>query len=276
MSFQIKVIIITSLTLIVVLLYLNTMVINYMDFLKQELILTVDESDRFSRMAKIERSFESYLVNVLLWEFLLVLALMLILYKVISKMIKQERDYMDFLELLLLIISHKFGNLLASQRGNIEILKMKYDQRAIERLERVYELVKEDLDSVLSYIEKFKNLSAKKERISMNELVKRALKFFEEKAEFFVSEQECNLYAHRQLVENIVIPLVENSVKYSSGRVSIRLTRNYFAIRNRISKLDRGTGVGLKIAERLAKKEGFRLINRSKNGYFISVLRFRV
>lgn len=275
MKFQIKIILATTLVLISVLFYLNTMVINYMEDVREDLLSKAYEKDKPTQRDFVDKRIHEYIFNVLLWEFLLVLALMLILYKVINRMTRQEREYREFLELLLLTISHKFGNLLAAQKGNIDILKVKYDQKAIERLEKTYDFIREDLNSILVYIERFKDLSSEREEINLRELIKKCLNLQDEKKEIFFRERDVYLYANRQILENIIIPLLENAAKYSDGRIFIRLTKKYLAIRNKISITDRGAGIGLKIAEKLAEKQGFKLLYRGKEDYFISILKFK-
>lgn len=260
--------------MIVVLFYLNTMVINFMDYVKEDILYKSYEKEKFIKRDFVEKRFREYVLNVLLWEFLLVLALMLMLYKVIERMTRQEREYKEFLELLLLTISHKFGNLLAAQKGNIDILKVKYDQRAIERLEKTYNFIREDLNSILVYIERFKLLTSEREKINLRDLIKKCLNLQNGKNEIFFREKDVYVYANRQILENIIIPLLENAAKYSDGKIFIRLTKKYLAIRNKISINDRGAGIGLKISEKLAGKQGFRLLYRSKGDYFISLLKF--
>lgn len=275
MKFQIKIILATTLIMIVVLFYLNTMVLNFMDYVKEDFLSKAYEKDRTIKRVFVEEKFQEYVRNVLLWEFLLVLALMLILYKVIERMTRQEREYKDFLELLLLTISHKFGNILATQKGNIDILKLKYDQRAIERLEKTYNFIKEDFNSIIAYIEKFKYLSIEREKINLKELIKRFINLQNDFVEIFFREKDVYVYSNRQILENVIISLLENAAKYSDGKIFIRLTKDYLAIRNKIFKTDVGTGVGLKIAEKLAEKQNFKLFYRSKGDYFISLLRFK-
>lgn len=246
-----------------------------MDYVKEDILYQSYEREKSIKRDFVEKRFQEYLLNVLLWEFLLVLALMFILYKVIEKMTRQEREYEDFLELLLLTISHKFGNLLAAQKGNLDILKLKYDQRAIERLEKTYNLIREDLDSILVYIQRFKLLTSEREKINLRELIKKCLNLQNGNKELFFRERDVYVYANRQILENIIIPLLENATKYSDGKIFVRLTKKYLAIRNKISITDRGAGIGLKISEKLSEKQGFRLLYRSKNNYFISLLKFR-
>lgn len=269
MKFQIKIIVAFSLVLALILFYLNTMVINFLDYLKEDYML-----QPFSKKEFVEKRFMEYVKNVLLWEFLLVLSLMLILYKIIERMLKQEKEYKDFLELIVLLISHKFGNFLASVRGNIEILKISHDRKAIERLEKSYNFLQEEFQRIQDSITRFKEVSDTKERINLKEIIERNLSLLTPVSRVILNLKEVSITANRNAVENIVFSLMENAVKYSKERIQIRLSKNCLAIRNDIADTEHGSGIGLKIAESLAKKQGFKLKYRAKGKNYIAVLKF--
>lgn len=246
-----------------------------MEYLKEDILS--QSYDKYEQIKRdlVEKRFQEYVLNVLLWEFLLVLALMWILYKVIERMTRQEREYKDFLELLLLTISHKFGNFLAAQKGNIEILKIRHEPKALHRLEISYNYLQEDLQSIVDSINRFKELSHIREKINIRKVIEKSLAMSPYELNLKSKFRDVYVYGNRQIVENIIFPIIENAFKYSEGNIQIRLTEKYLAIRNRIFSTDRGSGVGLKIAETLAKKQGFQLHFRSKGDYFISVLEFK-
>ncbi|WP_353685903.1 hypothetical protein [Thermodesulfovibrio sp. 3462-1] len=269
MKFQIKIIIVFSLALALILFYLNTVILNFLDSFKEDYVLQSLTEKNF-----IEQKFQEYVKNVLLWEFLLVLSLMLILYKIIEKMLKQEREYMDFLELILLNISHKFGNFLATHKGNIEILKIKYDKKAIQRLETSYNYIHNDFCKILETINRFKSFSSNKEKVNLKEIVEKNLSIFEINKKLLINLKDVFIYTNRQMLDNIVFSLIENAIKYSSETIHIRLTKNFLAIRNDISEKEKGSGVGLKITEALVKKQEFKLKYRAKENKFIVVLKF--
>lgn len=253
--------------LTIILFYMNTVVISFMDSFKEE-YASLTEKDF------IEQKIQEYVKNILLWEFLLVLSLMLILYKIIERMLRQEKDYMDFLELILLTISHKFGNFLAAYKGNIEILKTRYDEKAIQRLDSSYTYIQNDFYKVLESIKHFKSFSASKEKINLKETVEKNLSMFEINRKLTMNLKDVFIYANRQIVDNIIFSLIENAIRYSSEKIHIRLSRFCFAVRNDISEKEKGSGVGLKITEALAKKQGFKLKYRAKENKFIVVLKF--
>jgi len=276
LRFQVKVILATTLIMIAILFYLNTMVFTFAESLKEEWLSEFFNKDKISKRNLVEIKFKDYVKNVLLWEFLLVLSLMLVLYKIIERMTRQEREYRDFLELILLTISHKFGNFLATQRGNIEILKLRNDARALERLEKSYLYIQEDFHRILDTINKFRDLKHSKEKINLRETVERILTLTQVKVEIKTLLNDVYVNSNREMLENIVFPIIENALKYSKDIVQIRLSRKQLVVRNKIfSEQDKGSGIGLKIVETLAKKMGYRLIYRTKGEYFLVCLKLK-
>ncbi len=259
----------------IILFYLNTVVINFFDSVKEEYILQTFDKKEMKNKEFIEKKFQEYVRDVLLHEFLLVLSLMLILYKIIDRMIRQERDYKDFLELILLTISHKFGNFLATQQGNIEILKIRHDERALQRLQTSYNYIQSDFYKVLETIRRFKEFSSNTEKINLKPIIEKDISLFDmSNIRLILNLQDTYIYANRQIIENIIFSLLENAIKYSNGKIHIRLSKNLLAIRNNIAQEQKGSGIGLKITEALAKKQGFKLKCRVKKDNFIAVVKF--
>lgn len=223
----------------------------------------------------IETKFQEYIKNIILWEFILVLSTMLLLYKIIDRMIRQEREYRNFLEVLILTISHKFGNFLAAQKGNLELLKLKNDSNALSRLEKSYKYIQEDFNSILEIINTFKEFSLKREKINIKAVIERSFSILDYKFNNIQKLKDFYIYTSRQLIENIITPLIENAIKYSRDEIQMRLTKKYLAIRNKIYHTEKGSGIGLKIAEFMAKKGGFTLTYRAKGEYFIALLKFK-
>lgn len=250
------------------------MVINFFEYIKEDFLHKNSNTLPLSSYY-IETKFHEYVKNIILWEFILVLSTMLLLYKIIDRMIRQEREYRNFLEILILTISHKFGNFLAAQQANLELLKLKNDSNALSRLEKSYKYIQEDFHSILEIINTFKEFSLKKEKINIKAVIERTFSILDYEFSNIQKLKDFYIYTSRQLIENIIIPLIENAIKYSRDGIQIRLTKKYLAIRNKIYQVEKGSGIGLKIAEAMAKKGGFTLTYRAKGEYFIALLKFK-
>ncbi len=228
----------------------------------------------FNKKIEFEKRFSEYLKDIFLWESLLVLSLMLVLYKVIQFLTKKEIEYQEFLELLVMILSHKFGNFLAIHRTNIDILKKRYDSNALDRLEKSYEYIQEDLSKILNTLTNFKE-KKEKEPVLLREIIEKIIFAFPQEKNLMLNLTNVKIYASREIMENIVFFLIENTIKYSKSFIQIRLTQDYLAIRNDIAYTSKGRGVGLKIASWLAEREKMKLRYKNKDNIFFVTLKFK-
>lgn len=274
MKFQIKIIIAFSVILAVILFYINSLTINFLEIIKEDYILKKLHDTVLNRQF-VETYYKEYIRDVLLWEALLVLSLMLILYKVIDRLTKKEKQYNEFIELLFLMISHKFGNFLSIHKGNIEILKIRHDQKAVERLEKSYNYMVEDFKKVLQTVRNFKEMGIEKEKINLKELILKHINALSPDQKIILNIKDIFVYANRQITDNIIYAAIENAVRYSEEKIHIRLTKKYLTIRNDISSPEKGTGIGLKIVEALAKKEGFKLLYRQKGDFYLVQIKLK-
>ncbi len=273
-SFQIRVILATTFILIVILFYLNTMTFTFLDDVLKNQTSQIVLKGEFNKKIEFEKRFSEYLKDIFLWESLLVLSLMLVLYKVIQFLTKKEIEYQEFLELLVMILSHKFGNFLAIHRTNIDILKKRYDSNALDRLEKSYEYIQEDLSKILNTLTNFKE-KKEKEPVLLREIIEKIIFAFPQEKNLMLNLTNVKIYASREIMENIVFFLIENTIKYSKSFIQIRLTQDYLAIRNDIAYTSKGRGVGLKIASWLAEREKMKLRYKNKDNIFFVTLKFK-
>ncbi|HQA03692.1 MAG TPA: hypothetical protein PKZ17_03015 [Thermodesulfovibrio thiophilus] len=272
MKFQIKIIVSFSVVLALILFYINYMMVTYLDVNQGRLFSQSIDKTTEQEKIKLMDQIKEFLTEVLLWEFLLVLSLMFILYQVINRLTKHERDYKNLLELILLTVSHKFGNFITIQKGNIELLKITHDEKAINRLESSYNYFQEDFYRIVDTIKSFKNIGIQKEKINLKVIIEKHLELINTDKSIIKNLKDVYIYANKQNIDNIVFFLLENAFKYSDERIHIRLTKKMLAIRNDIAQTDKSSGIGLKITETFAKKEGFKIKYRAKEKNYIVTL----
>ncbi|HQD37247.1 MAG TPA: hypothetical protein PKV92_09160 [Thermodesulfovibrio thiophilus] len=272
MKFQIKIIVSFSVVLALILFYINYMMVTYLDVNQNRLFSQSIDKTTEQEKIKLMDQIKEFLTEVLLWEFLLVLSLMFILYQVINRLTKHERDYKNLLELILLTVSHKFGNFITIQKGNIELLKITHDEKAINRLESSYNYFQEDFYRIVDTIKSFKNIGIQKEKINLKVIIEKHLELINTDKSIIKNLKDVYIYANKQNIDNIVFFLLENAFKYSDERIHIRLTKKMLAIRNDIAQTDKSSGIGLKITETFAKKEGFKIKYRAKEKNYIVTL----
>ena len=90
---------------------------------------------------------------IFIWEAIILVVLVLIVVKAMNYYVKKERNVKEFLKLLLLVLTHKLGNLLAIQRLNIDMIESSCGESdALERLKRGYSLLESDFYFVLDSV----------------------------------------------------------------------------------------------------------------------------
>ncbi len=223
---------------------------------------SLDLKDKYSRV-------------ILLWEGILILTTSLLLYIVIDRNLKKEERYKSFLQLLILAISHKFGNSLSSIITNLEILKQTEDKKSLTRIERVVNTLSSDIKTLS---ETFKNLpldDRKEEIVDIKQLILKSLKNFDHDKKILLNLKPMKKYTSKVDLEIVFHNLLENSFKYSNSFVHIKMIKKCLIIKNDInSNTEGGSGIGLLIVENLCKLNGFKFKKRSSKNSYLVILDF--
>ena len=221
-----------------------------------------------------DERFKKYSKTVLLWESLLVLVLMFLFYRILSILSKKEIEYEEFLKLLIFVISHKIGNFLSVMETNLEILKIKPENRVIERIQNSCNILNEEITKTIQTVKKLPSYKSKKQSVNLKDIVLEILKQFEPKHILKLSLQDIFVNLDRVAIETILYLIFDNAFKYSKNKIHIKLCHKGIAVRNDFAELGKGSGVGLQIVEYLAKKSGYTLKYRAKGEHFLLTLKF--
>jgi signal transduction histidine kinase len=221
-----------------------------------------------------DERFKKYSKTVLLWESLLVLVLMFLFYRILSILSKKEIEYEEFLKLLIFVISHKIGNFLSVMETNLEILKIKPENRVIERIQNSCNILNEEITKTIQTVKKLPSYKSKKQSVNLKDIVLEILKQFEPKHILKLSLQDIFVNLDRVAIETILFLIFDNAFKYSKNKIHIKLCHKGIAVRNDFAELGKGSGVGLQIVEYLAKKSGYTLKYRAKGEHFLLTLKF--
>jgi len=222
----------------------------------------------------LDERFKKYTKTVLLWESLLVVVLMYLFYKVLIAISKKEIEYEEFLKLLIFIMSHKIGNFLSVMETNLEILKIKPENRVIERIQNSCNILNEEITKTIQTVKKLPSYKSKKQSVNLKDIVLEILKQFEPKHILKLSLQDIFVNLDRVAIETILFLIFDNAFKYSKNKIHIKLCHKGIAVRNDFAELGKGSGVGLQIVEYLAKKSGYTLKYRAKGEHFLLTLKF--
>lgn len=219
--------------------------------------------------------FKDFFSVLFLWEAFLILSLSYLFYKILDYSIKKEEEQKNFLELIILMISHKFGNFLSVLKTNLEILKIKKEDKVIQRLERTIGYMEEDFKTIINILKNLKQNIDKKEPVNIKEIIEYQINLFKPvDKKIYLRLKDKKIVATRLNIENILFLLIENSIRYSKEKIYIKSCKNAIFIRNDIATTTKGTGIGLNIASYLAEREKIKIKYREKNNRFIIAIVF--
>jgi len=236
----------------------------------------------------INKQLEKYFLTIITWELMLIVILSFIVYKIISFSIKKEEDIKETLEVFVLAFTHKLKNFLAIQKINIEILKARCQDVALDRLEKAYILIEKDFEILIQTLKALREFKENIEEINIKEITEEVIreleKIYPEKS-IFIKISDFKVRADRKDLKNILFVILENSFKYSKKNIFVvgreedkENKENNFdyilEVRNDIDFREKGSGVGLEIAKFLAKKYGWELegnLNVYKTRYIVKL-----
>jgi len=232
----------------------------------------------FSRLRERLRAFA---LNLFLWEIFLILLLSFLFYRLLWHHLQERERNREFLELMLLVLSHRFGNFLATQRVNLEILKEGMNPSALGRLQKAYNYIEEEFRRTLELIRRFPTKGEKGE-VRLDSLIQRMLKSFGEELEgkevkFDLKEVKVRIPGND--LEMVLQLFLENATRYSKNFVRISSRREgqrvILEVENDLAPdVPRGSGLGLELARRLAERMGAKVEVHEDQGRFRQVISF--
>ncbi|WP_297473850.1 hypothetical protein [Persephonella sp.] len=210
-----------------------------------------------------EEKLKSFASTLLLWEGILIVSLMFLMYFTIIKYIKKEEYIRQYLEILLLTITHKLGNFLSIQRLNIDLIKSKCRIKAVNRLENAYSLIEKDFKFTIKTLKNLGNTEKNITTVNIKDMIEDILHhFIENLKDKKIKLKLKNVYikADPNDLENILFSLLENAIKFSDEKIYVKMCVNdkniFIFIKNDVGITDKGAGVGLQIAEFLLSQYG--------------------
>ena len=253
--------------------YINDLIEKYQqlqDILKQQSHLPAIFQDNLNSYKN------EFSKMVILWETFLVFGSIISIYYLTSIYLKKEERYKQFLQLMILSISHKFGNKISSLNINLELIKSICNNQAVDRLEKSLTSLNEDLKTLLNTFKKLQFERKEEEKFKADELVLKLLeefKPFEKKV--FLKLKPLKSSKNRSDIEAIIQIILENAFKYSENKVYIKIYKSNLIIKNDIkNEIESGSGLGLLIVEGLSKLNNLKVIKRVKVKYFTICLAF--
>jgi len=218
--------------------------------------------------------------NFFLWELAFVISIGYVFYRFIYIYIRQKRETQQIFRIILQAISHKFGNFLAIQKINIQLLDNNSNLEIIKRLKNSICLIESDLYQIISILKNFESQDLKAKPVDISEIIKKILQknIYNRNFKLYLRIYNVKIKAISLIIETIISLLIENAFKYANQKISIRSGtyqgKAYVYISNDIkSVISPGSGLGLKIAHLLCEKSGAKLVSKSrKNLYQVLVV----
>ncbi len=229
----------------------------------------------FLDLSVVKRKLKNFVLSLFLWEAFLILSLSYLFYKLLWYHLRERERNREFLELMLLVLSHRLGNFLAAQRVNLEILKEGRSPAALERLERAHGYIEDQFRRTLELIRSFPT-KGEREEVELSGLVQQVLGSFEGELEgkrVEVDLEEVRVRAPRSDLEMILHLLFENAARYSRSYVRTSFRREgqkvILEVENDIApQAPRGSGLGLELARRLGERMGAEVEVFAEEGRF--------
>lgn len=206
----------------------------------------------------------------LLWEAVLTIFSIVLFYLILSRHSERERKYQEFLELIIVAISHKFGNFLSAMKLNIEVIKSTKSLKPLQYIEDYTSKMDEDIKSIIEILKKGKE--EKIERVKIEDKIQKVLEKLDIKDRKIIkSLKSHSVETDTNILENILFILLHNSYKYSKSFIHIKTTKkNTLIIRNDITptKPEGGSGIGLELANRMCQLNGWKMKTKRLKNHF--------
>ncbi len=226
----------------------------------------------------IRKKLIRYALIIFLWEGVLVVVIFLLLYYTIYRYLKRESESKEFLNILILALTHRLGNFLASQRLNLEMIP---DSPPKKRLKMSLDTLERSYEDTLKAMEMLQEASeGRKEGVDISELVLSTALLYEEKLSKDVRikvSQGVRINTNLLYLKMLIDLLIENAMKYSERKVYIRVLKfkgkNIVAVRNDFTGkgTEGGSGMGLRIANFIAGRIGAELHIKAKRCFTVLV-----
>ncbi len=216
---------------------------------------------------------------------ILVTSVSFIFYQLLKSFKNRQQRNSEFFELLLEILSHKFGNFISGLKVNVALLDEIKDlqkMRSFNRIKNSVNYMDLELASLLSRIKDMKNdgLDRSSNPIVLEDLLRRQQKTTEAFFGHLAIPQKKlivrNMLSRFDNVELafILTLLLENAFKYSKSTIKIRSggfkKNQYFFLSNDIlPERKRGLGIGLTIAKLISERNSFHLSIKEKDNLFM-------
>ncbi len=220
-----------------------------------------------------------FMKGLLLLEFVLVFLLVLMFQLVMELYLRRLKEQEEWLRALMLSVTHRLGNFLATQKVSLALLKNKLpNDQSLKRMEKSLSKAQMDFNIFFNLIKEEKK--PQKKYLAIDEQLMELLDYFQEELsgkkltlrlkKAYVSMDEMDL-------RDILYNLLSNAVKHSASRVFIKVCSSkgltMLVVKNDVGgNTQVGMGMGLRLLQEVLKRYGAKLRVRIKKDYVVFVV----
>ncbi len=220
---------------------------------------------------------DSLMKRLLVVEFFLIFMLVFLYQRVVEGYFSRLKGKEEWIKSLMLSLTHRLGNFIATQKVLLAILKKSYPQdQRISKLEKSLQKVQRELSIFISPIREGRE--GKKERLELEELIRETLGFFEEELKdkrLLLRTSKLFLHMNKEDLEDVLYNLISNAIKHSRELVHIKVCAKsgLLVIRNDLGgEVKHGMGLGVELTRTVLNRYSFSLRISLKRHYTAFVL----
>ncbi len=214
------------------------------------------------KKSEIDEFINHYMTVIIIWEAVLIFMIIIGTFLIVTRLLREIEEHRKFMDLVLMSISHKFGNFIAIQRVNLGILDKNYDRKAVDRLMISNRKLERDIKTIIHLLERKAEERMQTETVDLSEIFKRIMKEFSEelrRKKISYLMRSIKIEANPLDIEDLAYNLLSNAIKHSKSRIYIRICKGkrsiLISVRNdRVEKEKEGMGLGMEIMKSIVSR----------------------
>lgn len=219
---------------------------------------------------------DNLMKKLFLVEFFLILTLVLLYQTIIEGYVKKLREKEEWIKTLMLALTHRLGNFMATQKVLVSLLMKFYPQdKNLQKMEKSILKAEKDFSIFTNLIKENKNLE--KEQLNIKEFILNSLNYFSEEVKnkkIYSQLKDMYVFMDKTDLEDVLYNLIGNAIKHSKSFLHIKVCpkRRMLIIRNdKSSGITSGMGIGNELTRKVLERYGHKLTVRIRKDYTVFV-----
>ncbi len=229
---------------------------------------------------EIESLTNHYMTVIIIWEAVLIFMIITGTFAIVTILLREIEEHRKFMDLVLMSISHKFGNFIAIQKVNLGILDKNYDRRAVDRLMIANRKLERDIKTIIHLLERKAEDRIQTEKVDLSKIFKKMVKEFAEemkRKKVVLSLRSVIIEVNPIDFEDLAYNLLSNAVKHSKSKIHIKICKGknnvLIAVRNdRVEKEKEGMGLGMEIMKSIVARYNGKVRVKIKRNFTVFII----